>query len=81
MPFRGSQIGSGSFSGTPLLYNSNYTLLIGATGYSGKYFTGSIDEVRVSGIARSAAWITAEYSNQSSPSTSYTVGSAQTGGS
>jgi hypothetical protein len=63
------------------LYNSNHTLLIGATGISGEYFTGSIDEVRVSSIARSAAWIAAEYSNQNSPSTFYTVGSAQTGGS
>jgi len=77
----GSQIGSGSFSGTPLLYDSNHTLLIGATGFSGEYFTGSIDEVRVSSIARSAAWIAAEYSNQNSPSVFYTVGSAQTGGS
>jgi Concanavalin A-like lectin/glucanases superfamily/Domain of unknown function (DUF2341) len=47
---------------------------IPATGAA--YFTGSLDEVRVSNIARSAAWIAADYNNQSSPSTFYSVGSA-----
>jgi hypothetical protein len=32
-----------------------------------------IDETRVSNIARSADWISAEYNNQSSPSTFYTI--------
>jgi hypothetical protein len=41
---------------------------------------GMIDEVRVSSTARSADWITAEYNNQSSPSTFYSVGSASGGG-
>lgn len=35
----------------------------------------SIDEIRVSSIARSADWITAEYNNQKSSSTFLTVGS------
>jgi RHS repeat-associated protein len=34
--------------------------------------TGSIEEARVSGIARSADWIAAEYNNQSSSSTFFT---------
>ncbi len=38
------------------------------------FFPGSIDEVRISNITRSADWIKAEYNNQSSPSTFYTVG-------
>lgn len=35
---------------------------------SGRYFNGSLDEVRISSAARSADWIAAEYSNQTSPS-------------
>jgi hypothetical protein len=33
------------------------------------YFSGSLDEIRVSDVARSAGWIATEYNNQSSPST------------
>jgi hypothetical protein len=32
-----------------------------------RYFDGEIDEVRISTVARSADWITAEYNNQSDP--------------
>ena len=39
------------------------------------YFNGTIDEVRVSNSVRTPDWITAEYNNQNSPSTFYTVGS------
>jgi hypothetical protein len=35
---------------------------------------GQIDEIRISNIARSAAWIATEYNNQSAPSSFYTVG-------
>ncbi|MGH7238680.1 MAG: hypothetical protein ACREHG_01305, partial [Candidatus Saccharimonadales bacterium] len=42
----------------------------------GQHFPGYIDEVRLSKVARSAAWIAAEYANQNSPSTFVTVGSA-----
>jgi len=35
---------------------------------------GSIDEVRISGTARSAGWIQTEYNNQSAPGNFYTVG-------
>ncbi len=37
-------------------------------------FYGSVDEVRVSDIPRSADWVATEYNNQSSPSTFYTMG-------
>ena len=37
-------------------------------------FEGLIDEVRISNTARSASWITAQYNNQSSPATFYTLG-------
>ena len=53
-----------------------YDLTLGVDGAlspSGDYLNGSLDEARVSGIARSADWIAAEYSNQSSPSTFYAL--------
>lgn len=37
-------------------------------------FTGNIDEVRISAIARSSDWITTEYNNQSSPNAFFTIG-------
>jgi hypothetical protein len=41
---------------------------------SGNFMLGTIDEVRLSkGIARSVDWFLAEYNNQSSPSTFYTL--------
>ena len=39
-----------------------------------RFWNGSINEVRVSSVARSANWITTEYNNQNSPSTFYTLG-------
>jgi len=35
---------------------------------------GTLDEVRIATVARSAGWIATEFANQSSPSTFYTVG-------
>jgi hypothetical protein len=43
------------------------------------YFAGSVDEVRVSHVIRSSAWVATEYINQSSPAAFYSVGSAETG--
>ena len=43
-------------------------------------FVGSLDEFRVSTMARSAGWISTEYKNQSSPTTFYDVGSDLPGG-
>jgi MSHA biogenesis protein MshQ len=37
----------------------------------------TIDEVRISNVARPAAWIAAEYANQNSPTTFYAVGAEQ----
>jgi hypothetical protein len=39
------------------------------------FYTGSVDEVRVSKVARSAQWIATEYANMNSPSTFISVGS------
>ena len=41
------------------------------------YFPGSVDEVRVSTIARSSDWIATEYKNESSPTTFVSVSSEQ----
>jgi hypothetical protein len=40
--------------------------------------SASVDEVRISSVARSAAWIQAEYSNWYSPSTFYSVAASAT---
>ncbi len=44
------------------------------TSTSTQAWDGLLDEVRVSSIARSADWITAEYNNQLTPSTFYALG-------
>ena len=46
---------------------------------NGYYFEGTLDELRVSTSARSGDWIAAEYNNQNSPSSFYSIGSAQSG--
>jgi len=38
------------------------------------YFNGSLDEIKISNIARSAAWILTDYNSQSSPQTFWGVG-------
>lgn len=42
------------------------------------YLDGSIDEVRISSVARSSGYISTTYNNQGSPSTFYSVGSEGT---
>ena len=44
------------------------------------FFDGSIDEVRISNVARSAGWIATEYNNQYSPSTFLIEGTPETPG-
>jgi gliding motility-associated-like protein len=56
----GNLVGSGSFSGTPLLMNSTHTTTIGAYPGESTYFNGSIDEVRVYNAALSQANIQAD---------------------
>jgi len=40
-------------------------------------FNGSLDEIRISDIARSSDWISTEYNNQYDPSSFYTLGNKQ----
>jgi hypothetical protein len=46
---------------------------IGQHGQGSTTLNGKIDEVRLSSVARSADWITAEYNNQSSPTNFHSV--------
>ncbi len=64
-------------SGNPL-ETSTDTMFIGKyTGDTNHYF-GTIDEVRISDVARDAGWISTEYSNQNSPDTFYSMGNEET---
>jgi YD repeat-containing protein len=72
---------AGSQQVAELGYNSTYTYFAGtgetadslAGNGSWLYFNGALDEVNVSNVARSGDWVQTEYSNQSSPSTFYTL--------
>jgi hypothetical protein len=69
---------SGSLNNShPLLATTGDRLTIGAVNLAEGSFlmTGVLDETRISNSIRSADWIAAEYNNQNSPSTFYTVGS------
>jgi len=80
---------NGSAEGTPISLSTNIDtndmpLSIGRSGFDADYFTGRIDEVRVSNIARQACWIGTEYSNQNDPGDIdspgfYTVGGEEAG--
>lgn len=72
----GTQVASAS------LQSNESALLqcIGRRNSGGLYYNGLIDETRISTTLRSADWILAEYNNQSSPSTFYSVGAEQLAG-
>ena len=70
---------NGTLTGTvpSSIQPSTIPLYIGAYSSSGTpagFFSDSLDEVRISNIARSADWIKTEYNNQSSPSGFYALG-------
>ena len=44
------------------------------TEYAQEGFVGTIDEVRISSVTRSADWISTEFNNQSNPGTFYSIG-------
>jgi YD repeat-containing protein len=74
----GAQAASTSCSGpqnfTGYYRIGSYQLLYWNNG-SGGYFNGSLDEARISLIARSGDWVATEYHNQNSPSTFFSVSS------
>jgi len=54
---------------TSIANGENLTLGVYSNLFPPSFVNGLIDEARISNVARSAAWITAEYNNQDSPST------------
>jgi hypothetical protein len=65
-----------------IIFNGSSPVGIGAI-YRGGWIdktTATLDECRIANAERSAGWIKAEYNNQSSPSTFYTLGSQESGG-
>src|SRR6185437_10405754 len=70
-----SQASSGVWTGVSAL------TIGGRLDVGGQNFFGTLQEIRVSNIARSANWIATEYNNESSPSLFYTATlGQQTGG-
>jgi hypothetical protein len=54
---------------------------LGSWGGSARYFSGDIDEARISGVPRGADWIKFEYASQKSGQTVTTLGPTQNGAS
>ncbi len=71
----GAPVGSVSIPGDNLINNTASGLLLGG---STNALNGSLDEVRISNLGRTDAWIATEYNNQNSPATFYNVCSATT---
>lgn len=74
--YRNGVTGNTPATGGFLASSTNPTTL-GRRDYSGfnYWYPGSLDEVKMSAVARSADWLLAEYNNQSSPATFWTLGS------
>jgi hypothetical protein len=64
---------------TSIFNNSGAPLDIGRSTYvTDRYLKGSLDEIRISNIARSASWILTCYNNQKDPSSFYNIGNQET---
>jgi hypothetical protein len=82
--YDGSQIKlyiNGTQAGTPTsitgrIASNTYPCYIGR--YTTPFMNGTIDEVRISNVSRSADWIRTEYNNQENPSTFCSVGFEET---
>jgi len=72
MIFRnGNPVGNSTYSST-----QTWKIIGGKPDSSSwQYYSGGVDEVRFSSVARSAEWISTEYNNQNSPSTFYSLSS------
>jgi hypothetical protein len=69
-----SEVGTAANTGNIL--STNEPVLIGRRALDdARYFTGVIDEVHISNIARSTDWMITEYRNQSDPGNFYAIGS------
>ncbi len=61
----GNQVASGTFSGTPLLYDTTHIFHIGEGYYTGENWNGTIDEVKVYPSALTTAEIAIDYNHGS----------------
>lgn len=64
---------SGCTGSPAAIGNGSGHIHLGNYDNSGYFFTGRIDEVRISNVVRDANWISTEYNNQSSPGTFYSI--------
>jgi len=75
----GVQVPTVGTSTTSSIFNNVGTpLYIGRSIYSTRCFRGSLDEISISNVARSADWIFTQYNNQFNPATFYSVGAEET---
>ena len=72
----GASVATGTASTTETSVPS-YTDRIGNSGLDKYPFNGTLDEVRLSNMARTSTWLSTEYNNQNSTSTFETFGSQQ----
>lgn len=74
----GNLIKSSPFTLAPAAGDSSMSLFVGRDFFAAtnpqSYWNGAVDEVRVSNVVRSAAWIKIEYENLSDPQSFYVVG-------
>ena len=64
---------TGTANGSIDRTNWNTNLRFGGPGSLTRMYSGQLDEVRISNIARSDEWIETEFNNQSSPGTFFTI--------
>jgi hypothetical protein len=77
----GTNLDGGTWDGSVTAYSADSTTLyLGQRGGGASFLNGQLDEMRISKIVRSADWTLAEYRNQNSPSTFYSVGAGSGGG-
>lgn len=71
---------SGNASGTNAVTHGSSLindLKFGQDDGGGRFFNGSIDEVRISNVARTQSWLETEYNNHSSTTAFYTAGTQE----
>jgi hypothetical protein len=67
-------VDQGAFTAPNISQNPTELTLGGSAAIPACYFTGELDEVRISDSIRSSCWIQTQYNNQSSPSTFFSIG-------
>jgi len=67
------QIVANKYIGSGTVDVNTRAFQIGLHTWGSSYWNGTIDEVRISNITRSSAWIMTSYNNQKDPTTFYTI--------